>query len=99
MDPAPPYTIHHKSGLDNDGQWGLLAVLSSESDLYSFLHLFFKFTNPGQSRSLDPSERFARMVGFSSGSASNGLHTICASYTKGWLRNHQWPLEAGSEHQ
>ena len=30
---------------------------------------------------------------------TTGLHTICPSYTKVWLRDHQFPLEAGSGHQ
>ena len=34
-DPTTPYTIHHHSGPDDDGQWRFLAVISSESELYS----------------------------------------------------------------
>ena len=44
MDPATRYTIHHKSGLDDNGQWRLLAVLPQK---VSYI-LFCSFSSNSQ---------------------------------------------------
>ena len=78
-DPTTAYTIHHHSGLDDDGQWRLLAVLSSESELYSYSHFLFKFSNPGLlSRLRDLDGRWVLAVDATSQISCDDLSVIFA---------------------
>ena len=78
-DPATPYTIHHNSGLDDNGQWRLLAVISSESELYSYSHYFSKFINLGLlTRLRDLKGRWVLAVDATSQISCNDLSVVFA---------------------